>query len=76
MEIAEKGISERVEKLLKLYKLPIRTKYKSSSIISAAKGDKKRAGDSIVLVLPQKIGSCILKKVSFSKVEEYVKEGR
>ena len=76
MGIAEKGISARVEKLLTVNGLPVQTDYADGDLARAAMGDKKRDGDSITLVLPVKIGLCKLEKVSLSKLEEYVREGR
>ena len=74
--IAEKGTTARLKKLLKKYGLPTNIEYETCDIISAARGDKKRVGDSIVVVIPKKIGSCTLKKMSFAKLEELVKKGR
>lgn len=76
MGVAENGIAQRVEKLLKAKGLPVQTDYADGELARAAMGDKKREGESITLVLPVKIGSCILQKVSLSKLEEYVREGR
>ncbi len=37
--------------------------------------DKKRAGNSITLVLPEKIGKCVLKKVQTEEVLNYIEKG-
>lgn len=76
MGITKLGTASRLEKLLVANALPISADYPDSDLAAAAMSDKKRAGSSITLVLPEKIGSCILKKEPLSKLEEYVREGR
>ena len=38
-------------------------------------GDKKRSGDEITLVVPEKIGKCILKKIKVEELEGFISEG-
>ena len=35
--------------------------------------DKKRNGDTIKLVIPEKIGNCILKSIQVSELEDVLK---
>lgn len=52
-----------LKNLLKKYSLPTNCEFNSEQIALAALNDKKRSGDSITLVLPEKTGKCILKKM-------------
>lgn len=45
--------------------------YDADQLARAALGDKKRAGNSITLVLPEKIGKCCLKKIPVAELKGY-----
>ena len=45
--------------------------YPAEALAEAALTDKKRAGDSITLVLPERIGKCCLKKIPVSELKGY-----
>lgn len=53
----------RLSSCLKKNGLPTRCPYGAAELAKAALSDKKRAGGSITLVLPEAIGKCVLKKV-------------
>ena len=61
--ICEKDCAEEVYGILKQYGLPTQTEYPADALLSAMRSDKKRAGSSITLVLPEKIGQCRLEKL-------------
>ncbi len=61
--------------LLKQYKLPLTTELSSSQLLEAALSDKKRTGDTISLVLPERIGKAIIKKVSVSELCDFFRLG-
>lgn len=61
----------RLEACIRKNGLPVRCEYGASELVSAALSDKKRAGGSITLVLPQSIGKCQLKKVSVDDLSGY-----
>ena len=44
--------------------------YPADRLTEAALSDKKRAGDSITLVLPEKIGKCFLKKIPVAELRD------
>ena len=44
-------------------------------LINGMLSDKKRRGDSITLVVPEKIGKCILKKIPISDLEKFISSG-
>ncbi|MBE7057185.1 MAG: 3-dehydroquinate synthase [Ruminococcaceae bacterium] len=78
-EIAEKtGFSkepckDRISKVLKKYNLPVSTDIPMDDLLAVAMKDKKRKGNSITLVLPEKLGKCLLKTVEISELEAMVK---
>ena len=45
--------------------------YPADALALAAMGDKKRAGGAITLVLPERIGRCILKKIPVTEMKGY-----
>ena len=57
---AETPIAGRVEAALARNGLPITTDFTPGALAQAALSDKKRAGGTITLVVPKKIGDCTL----------------
>ena len=55
--------AERIEKILRQYNLPTLCTTPAEEIFDAALSDKKRESANITLVLPEKIGKCVLKDV-------------
>ena len=53
--------------------IPTDTDVKNDELLSAMVKEKKRNGDTINLVIPEKIGNCVLKKVGVSELEEVLK---
>ena len=51
--------------------LSTRCPYPADRLAEAALSDKKRAGDSITLVLPERIGKCVLKKIPVAELRDY-----
>lgn len=60
--------------------LPHKTDLREAELLSAMISDKKRSLEEITLVLPEEIGSCILKKIPVkdlgSVIENAMKDGR
>ena len=47
---------------------PVRCPYGAEELSEAALSDKKRAGGTITLVLPEDIGRCVLKKIPVAEL--------
>ena len=62
----------RITKLLKNLRLPVSINTDLMTLFKAMKQDKKREGDSIHLVLLEKIGSAVIKKVSYRQLESMI----
>ena len=74
--LTEKGTAARAEYMLKKYSLPTDSDYSVEDLTAAALSDKKRAGDKITLVVPVKIGECILKNEPVEALEKYIRLGK
>lgn len=70
------GTANRIENLMKRLSLPISTTFDSSSLTAAALSDKKRSGNKITLVIPEKIGKCILKEIAVDDIEDFINKGK
>lgn len=55
--------------------LPTVCPYSAEEIFDAALTDKKRTGNVLTIVLPEKIGKCILKKVTIDEFKDIVQKG-
>lgn len=75
LRICEKGTCEKLTGLLKKCGLPTECTYKKDELFLAALSDKKRSGDCITVVLPKKIGECVLKKITKDELPEYIEKG-
>lgn len=74
-EICEKtklceNVTEPLKKLLEKYSLPLQYKISKEEILKLVLNDKKADSDSITLVVPEKIGKCVLKNVTFDALSE------
>ena len=61
-------LADRVCACLKKLNLPTSSEYTAEALAEAALADKKRAGDSITLVVPKEIGRCELVKIPVSEL--------
>ena len=59
MRIVGKDVPE-IGKILDAYGYPKYEGFDNAKILEAIRGDKKRSGDSITLVVPRKVGECEL----------------
>lgn len=68
-------IAKCIENALIQNGLPISTDFSAEELASAALADKKRAGDSITLVIPEAIGSCVQKTVRITELMHIIRSG-
>ena len=55
--------------------LPVETEFGLDDLVGAMAADKKRAGDTITLVIPKKIGEVELRKLPLSDLRGYIAAG-
>lgn len=65
----------QITKILRKFELPITTIYTAQEIAQAALRDKKRSADTISLVIPKRIGQCIIYPYPIGNLETYIKAG-
>lgn len=68
-------VAERVTACLEKNRLPVRTGFEPQALALAALSDKKRAGDSITIVVPKAIGRCELKKMPVAELLPVIQAG-
>jgi 3-dehydroquinate synthase len=59
--------------MVRSYGLPDKTDLTPEKLIEAAFFDKKRSGKNISLIVPEKIGKCVIKSFSMEELEEFIK---
>lgn len=67
--------AQAIEDLVRAHQLPYDTKIDHEVIEEYAAHDKKRRGDSITIVVPTKIGSVTLRKISRAELRELIDLG-
>lgn len=73
--ICAEDVYDELVSVLRLFGLPYSTNTTAAELYSAALSDKKRSGSSINLVIPQKIGCCILQKTPISQLHNLLESG-
>lgn len=68
-------VTEPLKSVLDRYHLPTDCPFTAESIVLAALQDKKRFGDRIQLVLPERIGQCLLYPVVIDDLADFVNSG-
>ena len=58
--------------MLHEYKLPVNTTYKADELVDACLSDKKRDGEYFHLAVPERIGKCVIKKISIDEFERFI----
>ena len=69
------GIIEEIASLVRLYGLPDASPYPAAELTETALRDKKREGGRIDLVLPKRIGSCVLHRVGVDTLPAFLSGG-
>lgn len=66
--ITQKGVAERLEKILKKYKLPTKADIDREELLSAVAVDKKGLGNKIRLILIENIGKSLICEIEKSNI--------
>lgn len=61
-----------IAEALRKHQLPTESPFSVASYLDAIKNDKKRSGDSIRFVIPQKIGQCVLYTVAVDELQSFL----
>lgn len=65
----------KILQILQQFHLPITTDYPAASLSNIALSDKKRAGNSINLIVPQAIGNCKIVATNILQVQSFIEAG-
>lgn len=70
------SMSERLIKTLRNYQLPISCEYSLKDLAEQAISDKKRAGNTISVLLPSNIGNCVISDMSMESWITFVEKAK
>jgi 3-dehydroquinate synthase len=68
--LLQQSESERLVQVLRNLELPVSFKTDYSALIAAMRKDKKREGDNLHMILLNRIGNALIKKISFNQLEK------
>ena len=71
----DRGLASQIERCIGSLGLPTDTKLSHETLLAFATHDKKRHGESVNLVVPERIGSCVVRKTSFAELAEVIRLG-
>ena len=66
---------QSITSLISQFGLPTTTDRTAQELFTSALSDKKRAGGTVTLVLPERIGSCILKPTPVELLKDFIEAG-
>ena len=69
--LSEEDCTEPIRKALIVHELPVDLPYPIERLLPVIMNDKKRAGDLISLVIPKKIGECVLHKLPVKELPSF-----
>ena len=67
--------TQKIEEILAAFSLPTGTTYSLQEILESALSDKKRAGNTLNLIVPCRIGECNIHPVAIEELESFISEG-
>lgn len=67
--------SQNIIRLLKRYNLPASCSYSAEQLYEACLVDKKRSAEVITMVIPERIGRCVLRKTMLDEVYALIGKG-
>ncbi len=67
--------SEKIQKLLQNFGLPIDTVYNAADLFRCALSDKKRSGSTVRLIIPREIGCCEIVPTPVSHLTSFIEAG-
>ncbi len=73
--ICKEDCQKQIEAVISRFGLPTETGYSADELYEVMLKDKKRKGDTISVVLPEKIGRCMIKKISIAELKELLCRG-
>lgn len=75
MKICSNDTASAIIALLNHFNLPTKTIFSASQLFEAALSDKKRSGNSLNLIVPECIGSCLICTTPISQIKSFIEAG-
>ena len=78
MIVAKAGcpaVCDKLEAVLKAFLLPTATEFTAEELFFSALSDKKRAGSTVNLIIPDRIGSCSIVPMPIERLKSFIQEG-
>lgn len=73
--ICSNDTQKRIQTVIARFGFPCTTTYSAQALFECVLSDKKRAGDTVTLVVPEEIGSCILKPTPVDDLKDFIEAG-
>jgi len=73
--LCSEALAEEIAAVCKMFGLPTSTAYEAASLYDAMLSDKKRMGNTVTLVIPEKIGTCRLYPMPVSALLPFLQGG-
>jgi 3-dehydroquinate synthase len=73
--LCEADVPSHMEALLRAYHLPVDCPFTADQLVRVALSDKKRKGNSITLVLPERVGKSRLYRISTDELLDFFAAG-
>jgi len=64
-----------IKEMIKRFNLPLKTDIPPEQLAEAAYFDKKRSGQSISIILPERIGKCVIRNFEMDELAEFISLG-
>ena len=75
LQFCTEDVAKEIRDILIKFGLPFQTTFAADDLYDAALSDKKRSADSINLIIPKRIGECIIVSTHISKLKTIIKAG-
>lgn len=73
--LCDVDLTEEIKDVLIKNHLPVTCNFSAEKLFDVACSDKKRTGGTITLIVPEKMGKCIGKKIPVSETLDFIKAG-
>ena len=73
--LCDKNVLPHMQHMLKAYRLPTECPFGAKQLATLAMSDKKRAGNTITLVLPKTLGESVLHPIQANELEAFFAKG-
>lgn len=75
LSICDKNTAEQIHAILTKFSLSSKSPFNAKQLFDAALSDKKRAGDTVNLIVPETIGRCIIRPTPVSQLLSVIEAG-